>query len=55
MPEKQEKTDSSHSAEQETVAEMEPWENWETKLIGWSLIIGFVVLVIGGIVTQILL
>jgi hypothetical protein len=26
----------------------EPWEPWETKLVGWSIAIGIVVLVIGG-------
>ncbi len=26
----------------------EPWEPWETKLVGWSIAIGIVVLVLGG-------
>ncbi|MBS3758213.1 MAG: hypothetical protein KGY61_06085 [Desulfobacterales bacterium] len=56
MPKKKAKTEPAASTEQdvnELVGSMEPWEGWETKLIWWSLIIGFVVLVIGGFVVQI--
>lgn len=28
--------------------EGEPWEPWETKLVGWSIAIGIVALVITG-------
>lgn len=31
------------------MGEAEPWEPWETKLVMWSIGIGLVVLVIGGI------
>lgn len=33
---------------QELLGEPEPWESWETKLIGWSMGIGIIGLVILG-------
>lgn len=52
---KRELSSSTELDIEDMVQEMEPWESWETKLIWWSLIIGIIVLIIGGILTQILL
>ncbi len=39
--------DIQHSAE-ELLGEAEPWESWESKLLGWSIGIAIVGLVILG-------
>lgn len=32
------------------IADAEPWETWETKLVWYSLGIGIAVLIVGGII-----
>ncbi len=58
MPKNNPKAESAASIDKDIdklVGEMEPWESWETKLIWWSIIIGLIVLVIGGVLTQMLI
>ena len=46
MPEEKPKLDRISISQED---EPEPWESWETKLVAYSIGIGIVVLIIGGL------
>lgn len=44
-----------HTSAEELLLEAEPWESWESRLVGWSIGIGFVGLVVLGLLINIFL
>jgi hypothetical protein len=40
---------------EELLQEAEPWESWESQLVGWSIGIGFVGLIVLGLLINIFL